>query len=91
MNTMITRRFSEADTEAVVSLWKACGLVVPWNNPHLDIQRKMTERPELFLVGEIDGVVMSSIMGGYEGHRGWINYMARYLVSPQFAFINKAG
>ena len=81
MNTMITRRFIEADTEAVVSLWKACGLVVPWNNPYLDIQRKMTERPELFLVGEIDGVVMSSIMGGYEGHRGWINYMA---VAPEW-------
>lgn len=78
---MITRIFDKTDADAVVALWKACELVVPWNDPYLDIQRKAAEHPELFLVGELDGELMATIMGGYEGHRGWINYMA---VAPQY-------
>ena len=37
-------------------------------------------QPELFLVGEIDGTLVASAMAGYEGHRGWVNYLA---VCPQ--------
>jgi ribosomal protein S18 acetylase RimI-like enzyme len=32
-------------------------------------------RPDLFLVGTIDGKVVATVMVGYEGHRGWINYL----------------
>jgi ribosomal protein S18 acetylase RimI-like enzyme len=35
----------------------------------------------LFLVGAVEGKVVASVMVGYEGHRGWINYLA---VSPDF-------
>ena len=59
----------------VIALWEKCGLTRPWNNPALDIERKMKERPELFLVGLIDGKVVASAMGGYEGHRGWVYYL----------------
>ena len=31
---------------------------------------------ELFLVGAVDGAVVATVMGGYDGHRGWINYLA---------------
>ena len=37
-------------------------------------------QPELFLVGSFDGQVVASIMAGYEGHRGWLNYLA---VAPE--------
>jgi len=57
-------------------LWKACGLVVPQNDPRRDIERKLKLNPELFLVGEQDGKVIATCMAGYEGHRGWINYLA---------------
>jgi len=73
---MNIRSFSVADTKQVVELWTDCGLVKPWNDPVKDIQRKMQVNPELFLVGEIGGVVIATVMGGYEGHRGWINYLA---------------
>jgi len=66
---------------AVVDLWKKCNLVVPWNDPIEDIQRKVEFQPELFFVGLLDGMVIGSIMAGYEGHRGWINYLA---VNPEF-------
>ncbi len=73
---MYIRPFQPADTEAVVSLWQACGLTRPWNDPYRDIQRKLAEQPELFLVGEADGVLMASAMVGTDGHRGWLYYLA---------------
>jgi ribosomal protein S18 acetylase RimI-like enzyme len=73
---MEVRTFSLKDEPAVVALWQKCALVRPWNDPHLDIQRKMKVNPELFLVGVADGKIVAALMGGYEGHRGWINYLA---------------
>ena len=76
---MNIRRYQAEDQEQVIRLWMDCGLVVSHNNPGRDIQRKMGLNPEWFLVGEIDGQVVATCMAGYEGHRGWINYLA---VSP---------
>jgi len=70
------RPFDRADTEPVVALWRAAGLVVPWNDPYLDIERKLGVQPELFLVGEARGMVIATAMVGYDGHRGWVNYLA---------------
>lgn len=75
------RPFQVEDETAVVALWHACGLVRPTNDPHKDIQRKLKVRPDLFLVGVIHEQVVASVMAGYEGHRGWINYLA---VSPAY-------
>lgn len=69
------RPFADADTGAVVALWERCGLTRPWNDPHRDIARKRTVQPELFLVVD-DGGVVASAMFGYDGHRGWVNYLA---------------
>ncbi len=73
---MEIRSFREQDRRAVVSLWHRCGLLVDWNHPDCDIDRKLKVQGELFLVGVIDGNVVATAMGGYEGHRGWINYLA---------------
>jgi ribosomal protein S18 acetylase RimI-like enzyme len=77
---MKIRPFISSDTEAVVGLWQCCGLIRSWNNPRLDIERKRAVNPEWFVVGEIDHKIVASAMFGYEGHRGWVNYLA---VSPQ--------
>ncbi|MBI5117154.1 GNAT family acetyltransferase [Candidatus Poribacteria bacterium] len=73
---MEIRPFELRDEEAVIQLWAVCGLVVPWNNPHRDIQRKLKVQADMFLVGCLDGKVIASVMAGYDGHRGWINYLA---------------
>jgi ribosomal protein S18 acetylase RimI-like enzyme len=78
---MQIRLFHAADEGAVVALWEECGLTRPWNDPHKDIARKVEVQPELFLVGAVDEAVMASVMAGYEGHRGWMNYLA---VAPRF-------
>ena len=76
---MKIRSFKPEDEAAVVALWHACGLTRPWNDPHADIARKLGEQPELFLVGTVDGLPMATAMIGFDGHRGWIYYLA---VSP---------
>ena len=74
---MQVRAFTPADTEAVVQLWQDCELTRPWNDPHKDIARKLSVSPDLFWLGcDADGRIIASIMVGYDGHRGWINYLA---------------
>ncbi|MGH2541416.1 MAG: GNAT family acetyltransferase [Ardenticatenaceae bacterium] len=73
---MRIRPFEPADEGQVIDLWRRCNLEVPWNNPQRDIARKLMVNPELFLVGIVVGRIVASVMGGYEGHRGWINYLA---------------
>jgi ribosomal protein S18 acetylase RimI-like enzyme len=78
---MQIRTFHAADERAVVALWDECGLTRPWNDAHKDIARKLAVQSELFLVGVVDEAVIASVMAGYEGHRGWMNYLA---VTPRF-------
>lgn len=70
------RAYRASDEESVIQLWKDCGLVVPWNDPHKDIQRKLKVQSDLFLVGLVETRLVAAVMAGYDGHRGWINYLA---------------
>jgi len=78
---MRIRPFKPEDEREVVALWQECGLTRPWNDPHKDIARKLAVQPELFLVGVLKDNIVASVMAGYEGHRGWVNYLA---VAPAF-------
>ena len=73
---MKIRPFEIADSDAVICLWEECGLVRPWNDSRRDIECKLTEQPELFLVGEVAGEVVASAMFGFDGTRGWVHYLA---------------
>ena len=75
-NTFYIRAFRAEDEAEVLELWGLCGLIVPHNDPRKDIRRKLGVNPEWFLVGEENGRVLATCMVGYEGHRGWINYLA---------------
>ncbi|PJX22136.1 GNAT family acetyltransferase [Advenella sp. S44] len=75
------RQFHPDDTEQIIALWQACGLTRPWNDPYKDIDRKLQQAPELFMVAQQDGQLVGSVMAGYDGHRGWIYYLC---VVPQY-------
>lgn len=76
-SAVTVRPFNVADSEAVVELWTEAGLTRPWNDPRADIARKLAEQPGLFFVAvSSDGRVVGSVMAGYDGHRGWLNYLA---------------
>lgn len=83
------RCFHPDDTEAVVDLWQRCDLLRPWNDPYKDINRKLDDSADLFYVmsavpsGDQHNdetsptpVIVGAAMVGYEGHRGWVNYLA---------------
>jgi ribosomal protein S18 acetylase RimI-like enzyme len=74
-------RYRSKHQDALIDLWKKCNLVVPQNDPVEDIRRKLDFQAELFFVALLDGKLIGSIMAGYEGHRGWLNYLA---VLPEY-------
>ena len=73
---MHIRPFTLSDSDAVVELWRDCGLARPWNDPAKDIARKLSVQADWFLVGTLDDQIVATVMAGYDGHRGWINYLA---------------
>ena len=76
------RRFSPADEPAVVDLWtRVFGYSAPHNEPRSVIREKLAADPELLFVAAIDETVVGTVMGGYDGHRGWIYSLA---VEPRF-------
>ena len=76
MTELEIRAYRESDQDAVVELWRECGLVVPQNDPKKDICRKLSIQRELFLVGSMGSKLVATVMAGFDGHRGWINYLA---------------
>ena len=78
---MEIRVFRPEDEAAVIELWQRCGLIRSWNNPRQDIERKLKVQSELFLVGLIEGKIVATVMGGYDGHRGWVYYLG---VDPDY-------
>lgn len=78
---MEIRNYNLQDESQVIELWNKCKLVKPWNDPKQDIKRKIRKDPEYFLVGILNNKIIATVMGGYEGHRGWINYLA---VDPEY-------
>jgi ribosomal protein S18 acetylase RimI-like enzyme len=72
----LLRAYRPSDHDALVSLWSRCGLLRPWNDPSRDIQRKLAHDPGGMLVLEAGNRLAGAVMAGYDGHRGWVNYLA---------------
>ena len=80
-NMTVIRKYDEKDREQIIELWKTCNLTRPWNDPNKDFDRKKGYSEDLFIVLEYENKVIGTVMGGYDGHRGIMNYLA---VSPNF-------
>lgn len=77
---MEIRAFEPADENAVVALWTGVfAYTAPHNDPATSIRHKMAAQPDLFFVAVEGGVPVGTVMGGYDGHRGWVYSLA---VSP---------
>ncbi len=74
--TAVLRPYQRGDRQALVSLWSTCQLTRPWNDPYQDIDRKLARDASNLVVLHEDGELVGSVMVGYDGHRGWINYLA---------------
>ena len=78
---MEIRVFRQEDFDEVITLWERCDLLRPWNDPEMDIERKMSHDPDLFLVAVLGGEIVATVMGGYDGHRGSVSYLG---VDPDY-------
>ncbi len=64
------------EADAAVALWQACGLTRPWNDPHADLKLALDTPTATILAGRIDGTLVATVMTGFDGHRGWVYYLA---------------
>lgn len=70
-------RFS-GDYSAVARLWANAGAgihVGPSDAPD-QLLKKLQRDPDLFLVAELDGVLIGTVIGGFDGRRGLIYHLA---------------
>jgi len=75
------RPLEERDIDGVIALWTDCGLVRPWNDARRDIEFARGKEGSDILLGYAEGDIVSSVMVGHDGHRGWLYYVA---VAPAF-------
>lgn len=73
---MEIRSYREADELAVMALWVEAELTVPSNDPQSDIATYLASGQDLFFVAEDAPGVVGTAMAGFDGHRGWIYYLA---------------
>ena len=70
------RSIREGEDEAVIALWTACGLTRPWNDPVADLNLAKGGATSAVLVAADDAGIGGTIMVGFDGHRGWVYYLA---------------
>jgi ribosomal protein S18 acetylase RimI-like enzyme len=74
---MLIRPYKDDDEPEVVNLWlEALPDASPHNDPTTAIRKKLEVGDGLFFVAEIGGGVVGTVMGGYDGHRGWVYSVA---------------
>ena len=69
-----------ADAEAVIGLWRTCELTRPWNDPERDFRMAVDGASSAVLLLRDGGAIAASVMVGFDGHRGWVYYLA---VAPE--------
>lgn len=75
------RPFDEADTEAVLALWRDAfpeynAPDKPHREPRRSIANKVAMRDGLFFVAVRERKIAGTVMAGYDGHRGWVYSLA---------------
>lgn len=72
---LVVEPATATDASAVIALWHACGLTRPWNDPQTDYDLALVTPTSAILVAREGGVILASIMTGFDGHRGWVYYL----------------
>ncbi|NLR73067.1 GNAT family acetyltransferase [Novosphingobium sp. ERN07] len=73
---VIIRAATAADRETVVALWEAAGLTRPWNDPRADFDVALKNPTSAILLATDGDQLNGSVMVGFDGHRGWVYYLA---------------
>ena len=74
---MDVRAYTAEDLAGVDALWREVFPDdPPWNRAEVAVPAKLAVQPELFLVASDGTRIVGTVMGGYDGHRGWIYALA---------------
>jgi ribosomal protein S18 acetylase RimI-like enzyme len=72
----VIRAATPGDAGAVTTLWALCGLTRPWNDPNSDFDLALNTPTSTVLIAEAEARIVGTVMAGFDGHRGWIYYLA---------------
>ncbi len=66
------------DYEMVMQFWSSIekGMHVGRSDAPPEIEKKLERDPDLFLVAEMEGSIVGSVLGGFDGRRGMIYHFA---------------
>jgi len=78
---MKIEKFTMESYETVVNLWKKSGINVGSTDTRKEIERMLEHNPNLFLIGKDNDRLISVVMGGFDGRRGYVHHLA---VDPDF-------
>ena len=74
---MHLRHYQDSDEPEVIALWnEVLTDSAPHNDPATAIRKKLEVGRDLFFVAVVEGAVVGTVMGGYDGHRGWVYAVA---------------
>jgi len=73
---VVVQELSEALSDQAIALWHAAGLTRPWNDPEADLRRAVAGPTSTVLAACDDDALLGTVMVGYDGHRGWVYYLA---------------
>lgn len=65
-----------AEADAATALWDEAGLIRAWNDPQADIKAALSCPTSTILAARDEGRLIGTVMVGYDGHRGWLYYLA---------------
>ena len=78
---MIIEKFSIKFYKKVIELWRRAGISVGSTDTKEELERMLQRNPDLFLIGKIDDNIISVVMGGFDGRRGYVHHLA---VDPEY-------
>ena len=70
------RACAAEDCAGAVALWTRSGLTRPWNDPEADFQLALASPSSTLLGGFSGPSLVATVMAGFDGHRGWLYYLA---------------
>lgn len=76
---LVLREFTfPSDYSQVISLWKNAGpgIHLRRSDERNEIDKKLKRDPDLFIVAELNGLIIGSVLGGFDGRRGMVYHLA---------------
>jgi ribosomal protein S18 acetylase RimI-like enzyme len=74
--TMQIGKLTSEEANSAATLWEEAGLVRSWNDPHADIAAALACPTATILAARDGARIVGTVMAGYDGHRGWLYYVA---------------